>query len=111
MASRLNQGKEGKVNDALETAALRARISLAQAGGDAIVQLWHEAVDAAKEEKAWLQRHPSALSKQPREAAAAAKRLGRAKDLAQVAQYRRSLRVLMFSSPADLEDDDVIEAL
>ena len=111
VARRLYQGEEGKGNDALETAALRARISRAQAGGDAIVQLWHEAVDAAKEEKAWLQRHPSALSKQLREAAAAAKRLERAKDLAQVAQYRRSLRVLMFSSPADLEDDDVIEAL
>ena len=111
VARRLYQGEDGKGNEVLETAALRARISRAWGGGAALVQLWHEAVDAAKGEKEWLKRHPSALSKQLQESAAAAKRLERARDLAQVAQYRRSLRVLMHASPADLDDATVQAAL
>ena len=106
------QGEAGRGNDALEIAALRARISRAQAGGgDAIVQLWHEDVDAAKHEVEWLKKHPDALSKQLRQQAAAAKRVEKARDLAQIAQYRRSLRVLLHSSPADLDDEAVIEVL
>ena len=56
-------------------------------------------------------RHPSALSKQLREQCAAEKRVERARELTQVAQYRRFLRVLMHSSPAYLEDEDFIAAL
>ena len=64
----------------------RARITRAWSGGDAVVQLWHEAADAAAGELDWLKRHPSALSKQQRDSATAAKRLERARELAQVSQ-------------------------
>ena len=111
VARRLYQGEEGKGNEVLETAALRARITRAWGGGAALVQLWHEAVDAAAGEKEWLKRHPAALSKQQRDIAVAEKRLERARDLAQAAQYRRALRILMHSSPADLDDETVQTAL
>lgn len=48
----------------METAALRARNTRAHVGGDVINQIWHEAVDAAKRAKDWLQRHLAALSQQ-----------------------------------------------
>ena len=67
-------------------------------------------MDAANGEKEWLRRHPAALSKQLKMEAAAERRLERATELAKVAQYRRSLRVLLHTSPDDLEDDEVIAA-
>ena len=111
VARRLYQGEDGKGKEVHETATLRARITRAWEGGAALIQLWHEAVDTAAAEKAWLKRHPSALSKQQRAASIATKRLERARDLSQAAKYRRSLRLLMHSSPAYLDDDDVQAAL
>ena len=73
----------------METATLRSRIPRAWGGGAALVQMWQEAVDAAAAEKEWLTHYPAALSQRQRENAAAAKRLEQARDLAQVAQYRR----------------------
>lgn len=107
---RLYQGEEGRGNDALEVISLRARITRAHAGTNAIVQMWHEAVDVSKGGKEWLKGH-SALSKQLPKQAFFEKRAKRARDLAEVAHYRRSLRVLLYSSPTDLERDTVIAAL
>lgn len=65
IARRFYQRKEGRGNDALEIAVLRTRITRAHAGYcDAIVQLWHEAFDTAKEKNEWLKKHPEALYKQ-----------------------------------------------
>lgn len=57
-----------------------------------------------------MQRHLVALAKQLREQAVVEKSVKRARELAQVAQYRRFLCV-MHSSPADLKDEEVIAAL
>lgn len=99
VARRLYQGEEGRGNDALETNALHARITCSTEGWEAIIQPWHDSVASAKSEKDWPQRHPSALSKQIRDQAAAEKRVERARGISQFAQYRRSLHVLMYFSP------------
>lgn len=51
------------------------------------------------------------MSQQQREIAVASMHLERGRDLAQVAQYRRSLRLLMHSSPSDLDKEAVQAAL
>lgn len=48
---RLYEGKVGRDNDALEISALRTRITEAHASSGAIVELWHEVVHAAKDDK------------------------------------------------------------
>lgn len=53
----------------------------------------------------------AALSKQKRAIEFATKRLKRSGDLAQVSQYRPSRYLMIHSSPANLEDDAVQEAL
>lgn len=72
---RLYQGEAKKGKEVLYTAAFRARTTRALDGGDAIVQPWHEAVDAAAGEQKWLIRHPAAMSQQQRESSVASKRL------------------------------------
>lgn len=104
------QDEAGCENEALEIFALCSRIIRGQDGGEAIVQLCHEGVDAAKGEQDCFKRRPAVLSKQLIEQATAFRRLARATELAQAAHYRRSLRALLHSSPADLDDEDIAAA-
>lgn len=107
VSRRIYQDEEGRGNETLETADIRARNTRSRAGSDEIAQLRNEAVDAAEVERNWLTRHPTALPKKMREQAA----VERSRELAQVAQYRISLRVILFSSPSELDEDVFIAAL
>ena len=111
VARRLYRGEDGQGNEALETAALRARIRRAQSGDAALVSLWHEAAAAAKNERDLLERDPRLKSAAARELAAAERRLNKAAALAERAQYGRALRTLMFTAPADMSDNDVLAQL
>ena len=111
VARRLYRGEDGQGNEALETAALRARIRRALAGDAALVELWHEAAAAACNERDLLERDPRLKSEAVREMAAAGRRLNKASALAERAQYGRALRTLMFTTPADMSDADVLAQL
>ena len=111
VARRLHRGDDGQENEAMEVAALRSRIRRAQGGEDALVCLWHEAADAARDERDWLERHPHLKSAEARAQAAAERRLHKAAALADRAQYGRALRTLMFTTPADMADDAVLAQL
>ena len=63
VTQRLIQGEDGYGNKVLETVALRARMTRASDSSAVIVQLWHEAVDAAASEREWPKRHPNAATR------------------------------------------------
>lgn len=114
------KARRASKNEALDIAAFLSRILRARADGELIVQLWYEAVDTEKGEQDWLKRHSAAILKKLCEQAAAAtssggffgnRRLARATDIAEAAQYRRSLRVLLLLSLAELEDEEFVAAL
>lgn len=86
-------------------------INNAWGGGESLVQLRQEAVDAAADGKLLLTHHPAALFRQQPASSSPAGWLERARDLAQVSQQRRSLLVLLHAPPANLNDEVVQAAL